>query len=81
MVCCPETVVPAEVLPIVLILGAGSVGAGGEVGVGGVTACGGGAGAGGGGEEELALVEVGEEFQLCEVVVQGWVFLVFLEDT
>ena len=33
------------------------------------------------GEEELALVEVGEEFQLCEVVVQGWVFLVFLEDT
>ena len=33
------------------------------------------------GEEELALVEVGEEFLLCEVVVQGWVFLVFLEDT
>ena len=32
-------------------------------------------------EEELALVEVGEEFQLCVVVVQGWVFLVFLEDT
>ena len=33
------------------------------------------------GEEVLALVEVGEEFQLCVEVVQGWVFLVFLEDT
>ena len=42
VVCCPETVVPAEVLPIVLIFGAGSCGAGG------VTACGGGVGAGAG---------------------------------
>ena len=32
-------------------------------------------------EEELALVEVAEESQLCVVEVQGWVFLVFLEDT
>ena len=33
------------------------------------------------GEEELALVEVVGESQLCVGVVQGWVFLVFLEDT
>ena len=32
------------------------------------------------GVEELALVEVVGEFQLC-VVVQVWVFLVFLEGT
>ena len=33
------------------------------------------------GEEVLALVEVVGEFQLCVVVVQVWVFLVFLEGT
>jgi len=53
VVCCPETVVPAEVLPIVLIFGAGSCGAGGGLGFGGGVGAGGstlgGAGGGGGG--------------------------------